>query len=119
MADGTAIGHLHLQVGDIPQADAFYRDVLGLKLMARYPGASFFASGNYHHHLGANIWNSRGVGTRADGMAGLSDYTLRFNDKATLDRSVAKLDELEIKSEKRDGGVFLKDPWGIGLTLSA
>jgi catechol 2,3-dioxygenase len=32
---------------------------------------------------------------------------------------VAKLDELEIKSEKRDGGVFLKDPWGIGLTLSA
>jgi catechol 2,3-dioxygenase len=30
-----------------------------------------------------------------------------------------KLDALEIKSEKRDGGTFLKDPWGIGLTLSA
>ncbi len=119
MAEGTAIGHIHLQVGDIPQADAFYRDVLGLKLMARYPGASFFASGGYHHHLGANIWNSRGAGTRSDHMTGLSDYKIRFNDKETLDKAVAKLDELEIKSEKRDGGVFLRDPWGIGLTLSA
>ncbi len=118
MADGTAIGHIHLQVGDIPQADVFYRDVLGLKLMARYPGASFFASGGYHHHLGANIWNSRGAGRRAEHMTGLSDYKIRFNDRQTLDRTVARLDQLEIASEKRDGGVFLKDPWGIGLTLS-
>ncbi len=118
MADGTAIGHIHLQVGDIPQADVFYRDVLGLKLMARYPGASFFASGGYHHHLGANIWNSRGAGRRAEHMTGLSDYKIRFNDRQTLDRAVARLDELEIASEKRNGGVFLKDPWGIGLTLS-
>ncbi|EJZ20692.1 VOC family protein, partial [Rhizobium sp. Pop5] len=71
MADGTAIGHLHLQVGDIPQADAFYRDVLGLTLMASRPGASFFATGGYHHHLAANIWNSRGAGARADNMTGL------------------------------------------------
>ncbi|MBY3615944.1 VOC family protein [Rhizobium bangladeshense] len=119
MAEGTAIGHLHLQVGDIPQADAFYRDVLGLKLMARYPGASFFATGGYHHHLAANIWNSRGATARTDNMTGLSDYRIRFNDKAALDAAVSRLDALEVKSEKRDGGVFLRDPWGIGLTLSA
>jgi len=119
MADGTAIGHIHLQVGNIPEADTFYRDVLGLKLMAQRPGASFFATGDYHHHVAANVWNSRGAGTRADGMTGLSDYTLRFNDKASLDKAVAKLDDLEVKSEKRNGGVFLHDPWGIGLTLAA
>jgi catechol 2,3-dioxygenase len=119
MADGTAIGHIHLQVGNIPEADTFYRDVLGLKLMAQRPGASFFATGDYHHHIAANVWNSRGAGTRADGMSGLSDYTLRFNDKASLDKAIAKLDELEIKSEKHNGSVFLRDPWGIGLTLSA
>ncbi|WP_221149529.1 VOC family protein [Rhizobium bangladeshense] len=119
MAEGTAIGHLHLQVGDIPQADAFYRDVLGLKLMARYPGASFFATGGYHHHLAANNWNSRGATARTDNMTGLSDYRIRFNDKAALDAAVSRLDALEVKSEKRDGGVFLRDPWGIGLTLSA
>jgi catechol 2,3-dioxygenase len=119
MADGTAIGHIHLQVGDIPEADAFYRDVLGLKLMARYPGASFFATGGYHHHIAANIWNSRGAGPRAEGMTGLSDFTMRFNDKAALDNAVQALDRLEIKAERRDGGVSFKDPWGIGLTLSA
>jgi catechol 2,3-dioxygenase len=119
MADGTAIGHIHLQVGNIPEADAFYRDVLGLKLMARYPGASFFATGSYHHHVAANIWNSRGAGARTEHMTGLSDYTLRFNDKAALDAAVGKLDGLQIAHDRRDGGVSLKDPWGIGLTLTA
>ena len=119
MADGTAIGHIHLQVGNIPEADTFYRDVLGLKIMARYPGASFFATGGYHHHVAANIWNSRGASTRSDKMTGLSDYTLHFNDKAALETAKAALEKLEIKTEARDGGVFLKDPWGIGLTLTA
>lgn len=119
MADGTAIGHIHLQVGDIPRADEFYRDVLGLQLMARYPGASFFSTGAYHHHVAANIWNSRGAQARADSMTGLSDYTLHFNDRAALDKAVATLDRLEIKSE-RSGDVWsLKDPWGIGLKLTA
>jgi len=119
MAEGSAIGHIHLQVGDVPGADAFYRDVLGLKLMARYPGASFFATGSYHHHIAANMWNSRGAGVREEHMTGLSNYTLQFNDKTALDTAVANLEALEIKAEKRDGGVSLKDPWGIGLTLAA
>lgn len=119
MPDSTAIGHIHLQVGDIPKADAFYRDVLGLELMASYPGASFFGSGKYHHHVAANIWNSRGAAARSDQMTGLSDYTLRFNDKAELDKAIAKLDELEISTTRSGEAVSLKDPWGIGLTLSA
>jgi catechol 2,3-dioxygenase len=119
MSDGTAIGHIHLQVGNIPEADTFYRDVLGLKIMARYPGASFFATGGYHHHVAANIWNSRGAGTRSASMTGLSDYSLHFNDKAALETAKTALEKLEIKTEARDGGVFLRDPWGIGLTLTA
>jgi catechol 2,3-dioxygenase len=119
MADGTVIGHIHLQVGDIPQADAFYRDVLGLKIMARYPGASFFATGGYHHHIAANIWNSRGAGARQANMTGLSGYTIRFNEKAALDKALAALEAQEIATSKTSEGWSLKDPWGIGLTLSA
>lgn len=119
MQDGTAIGHIHLQVGNVPEAEAFYRDVLGLKVMARYPGASFFATGGYHHHVAANIWNSRGAGARADSMTGLSDYSLRFTDKAALDEAAAALDRQEIVTSRTADGIFLKDPWGIGLTLSA
>ncbi|MFD1746599.1 VOC family protein [Rhizobium helianthi] len=119
MEPGTVIGHIHLQVGDIPQADAFYRDVLGLKIMARYPGASFFATGGYHHHIAANIWNSRGAMAREDAMSGLSDYTIRFNDQAALDQAVQNLDTLEIAATRTGTGWTLQDPWGIGLTLAA
>ncbi|MBW6421189.1 VOC family protein [Rhizobium sp. XQZ8] len=119
MAHGTAIGHIHLQVGDIQQADAFYRDVLGLKVMARYPGASFFATGGYHHHIAANIWNSRGAQARQGNTTGLSDYEVRFNDPAALEQALKALDAQEIATTKTAEGYSLKDPWGIGLTLAA
>jgi catechol 2,3-dioxygenase len=119
MAAGTALGHIHLQVGDIPQADAFYRDVLGLKIMARYPGASFFATGDYHHHIAANVWNSRGATTRLANMTGLSDYTVKFNDQAALSDALSALETHEIAATKSAEGWSLRDPWGIGLTLAA
>ena len=117
--NGTAIGHIHLQVSDIPEADAFFRDVLGLDIMARYPGASFFATGKYHHHVAANVWNSRGQPKRQGGMSGLADYTIRFNDRAKLDAAVKKLDELSIATTRTGDTVSLVDPWGIGLKLAA
>ena len=118
-ADGTAIGHIHLQVSDIPEADAFFRDVLGLDVMARYPGASFFATGKYHHHVAANVWNSRGQPKRHAAMTGLADYTIRFNDPAKLAAAVRKLDEMAIPTTRSGDTVSLVDPWGIGLRLSA
>ncbi|MBP2547570.1 catechol 2,3-dioxygenase [Neorhizobium galegae] len=119
MAAGTAIGHIHLQVGAIPEADAFYRDVLGLKIMARYPGASFFATGGYHHHVAANIWNSRGAGARQKTMSGLAGYTLKFEDKAALETARQALEKLEVATSRSAEGLSLVDPWGIGLTLAA
>ena len=55
--DGTIIGHVHLHVSDIPKAESFYADLLGLDVVVRgYPGALFMSAGGYHHHLGTNIW---------------------------------------------------------------
>ncbi len=119
MAEGTGIGHIHLQVSDIPEADAFFRDVLGLGLMARYPGASFFGSGKYHHHVAANIWNSRGAPKRETQMTGLSDYTIQFKDATERARAVAKLDTLGISVDRNGDTYSLVDPWGIGLKLAA
>ena len=117
--NGTVIGHIHLQVTDIPEADAFFQGVLGLDIMARYPGASFFATGKYHHHVAANVWNSRGQPKRQGGMTGLSDYTIRFNDPAKLEAAIGKLDALALPTTRSGGTVSLVDPWGIGLKLSA
>ena len=39
MAEGTTLGHVHLQVGSIPAADAYYTDGMGFEATARgYPG---------------------------------------------------------------------------------
>ncbi|MGE6743366.1 VOC family protein [Allorhizobium pseudoryzae] len=119
MAEGTALGHIHLQVGEVAQADAFFRDVLGLKVMARYPGASFFATGGYHHHVAANIWNSRGAQARQTGMTGLADYRLKFNAEGDLQAALAALDRQEIATTRTSEGWSLRDPWGMGLTLLA
>lgn len=119
MAEGTVIGHIHLQVGNIAQADSFYRDVLGLKVMARYPGASFFATGGYHHHIAANIWNSRDAVRRVEGMTGLAGYSLRFDDESLAATALDAAERQEIPATRTAEGHTLLDPWGIGITLSS
>ena len=58
----TTMGHVHLQVAEIPATEAFYTDLLGFDLSRRYGDqATFLSAGGYHHHLGANVWNSRGA----------------------------------------------------------
>lgn len=118
MANDTAIGHVHLQVGNVQEAEGFYRDVMGLGLMARYPGASFFGSGKYHHHIAANVWNSRGASTRKANMTGLSGYTLKVNDETEKQRILAELEKLEIATEREADGIAIRDPWGIGIKLA-
>ena len=58
----TVMGHVHLKVAKIPETIAFYRDVIGFALMAQLgPYAAFLSAGGYHHHLGANTWESYGA----------------------------------------------------------
>lgn len=73
--EGMRVGHIHLKVGSTEEAEAFYTRHLGLDLITRYPGASFLSSGGYHHHIGANIWQSRGAGPRKP-TAGLASFEL-------------------------------------------
>jgi len=51
------IGHVHLSVGDLADAEAFFVGELGLTVTQNtVPGALFFAKGEYHHHFAANTW---------------------------------------------------------------
>ncbi|MFB6304914.1 MAG: VOC family protein [Haloferacaceae archaeon] len=58
--DGTDVGHVHLEVSSTAAARAFYVDALGLRVRQTYGDeALFLAAGDYHHHVGANVWNGR------------------------------------------------------------
>lgn len=78
--NGTVIGHVHLQVGDLVSADSFYMDELKLACTSRMDSASFYGSGGYHHHIACNIWNSRGAGTRSTDSTGLMEVELLVTD---------------------------------------
>lgn len=116
--EGGSIGHVHLQVGDTEAADSFYRDLLGFDVAARYPGASFFGSGGYHHQLAANVWNSRRAGARADGMAGLDRVGIIVRDAAALDRIAARAGCAGVAAARGADGLTLLDPWGTAVMLS-
>lgn len=103
--EGMVVGHVHLQVGAVPEAEAFYAGQLGFEITTHYPGAAFYGSGGYHHHLGTNVWNSRGAGRRSEGTTGLADLELRA-DAAEYDRIAAA------------SGTALRDPWGTSVTVA-
>jgi catechol 2,3-dioxygenase len=77
MPAGTVVGHVHLQVADIPSAEAFYAGDLHLDVTVRsYPGALFLSRDGYHHHIGTNTWASAGAPPPPVGARGLKWFEL-------------------------------------------
>ena len=113
------IGHIHLRVGGLETARAFYADGLGLDVVAGSDerGATFLSSGRYHHHIGANIWQSRDAGQRQDGMTGLDWFSLHTSDQAILDARRADLQAKGFAVSAIDGGFEALDPWGTRVRL--
>ena len=103
--DGLTIGHVHLQVGNVGEAEKFYRDIIGMPVTSHYPGAAFYGSGGYHHHIATNIWNSRNAKARAFPATGLAEVTLRA-DAGDYAAIVA-----------RGGSDRLADPWGTPISV--
>lgn len=112
-----AIGHVHLQVGDTALAERFYSGILGFDIASRYPGASFFGSGGYHHQLAGNIWNSRGAGTRSEDMAGLDTVVLVVPDASARGAIVERAEVAGIPIAGRGDALDLRDPWGTRITV--
>jgi len=84
---GTRLGHIHLRVGNLAEAERFFTGTLGLDVTVRgYPGALFFAADGYHHHIGVNLWGVR-PGAHATGAAGLDTVYVSAAD-ATAARTV-------------------------------
>ncbi len=118
LTDETVMGHVHLRVADVASTVAFYRDVLGFALMAQLGAqAAFLSAGGYHHHLGANIWESRGAGPPPPGLAALRHATIVVPDAAERDRVLARAAAAGRVEGGPDGPV-VRDPSGNALVLT-
>ena len=117
---GTDMGHVHLRVSDVPDAIGFYRDVLGFDLMATYgPQAAFLAAGGYHHHIGANVWQSLGAPPPPAGTASLRHATVVLPTRSALDATLGSVADHGQEPQPRSDGFLVRDPSGTALLLTS
>src|ERR671912_129356 len=119
----VCIGHVHLKVADLERSISFYAGVLGFEVMQRWgTQAAFLSSGDYHHHIGLNTWESRGGSAPAPGTSGLYHLAILYPDRATLGDALRRVREASIPLDgASDHGVsealYLRDPDGNGVEL--
>lgn len=109
--DAASVGHVHLSVGDVATARAFYVDALGFDETADYRGSALFVSaGGYHHHMAMNVWNSRGAGPRMPAL-GLGRVDLTLPGADDLGELGERLRHHGIAVRDDGRGLAFDDPW--------
>ena len=112
------VGHVHLQVGDVQVARAFYVDALGFESTATgYPGALFASAGGYHHHIAMNVWHSAGAGPRAASL-GLGDVAVSVPAREDLDALIARLRAQNVPFADDGRAIRVNDPWGTQVSVA-
>lgn len=114
--DGSRVGHVHMRVGAIDAAEQFYQKVLGFDVTRRREGATFYATGRYHHHLATNIWESRGSPRRPGTTTGLAVLSLVAADGKAFDTAAERM--LAAGGKRTGNTVTAEDPWGNVAELS-
>ena len=120
---GVSIGHVHLKVADLDRAQDFYCRVLGFELTQRFGSqAAFLSSGDYHHHIGLNTWESLGGSPPPPRSTGLYHFAILYRTRPQLADALRRLLEARIPLDgASDHGVsealYLRDPDGNGVEL--
>lgn len=120
MPAGTTIGHVHLHVGDLGQAQAFYADGIGFDRMTwSYHGALFLGAGGYHHHLGTNLWAGPHAEPASSDEARLLEWTIHVPSAADVQAVAASVRRagFEVATPTAAEAVTA-DPWGTPLRIT-
>jgi catechol 2,3-dioxygenase len=100
---------MHLHVRNIPEADAFYRGVLGFDLMASLGSALFVSAGGYHHHLGANIWGTAGAPPPPPDAIGLRYFTILLPNNAEVGKVLDRVRGAGLAVADHEKGALIRD----------
>jgi catechol 2,3-dioxygenase len=118
MPAGTVLGHVHLFVGDLERAAAFYHMGLGLDQMVwSYPGALFLSAGGYHHHLGVNTW-AQGALVAGPADARLLEWTINLPTRDDARAAIESVARAGGDVESTPDGGTARDPWGTTVRMS-
>lgn len=111
---GTMMGHIHLHVSSISEAERFYTEGLGFKIVSHYPQAIFTSTGGYHHHIALNTWQGAGAPRPAQKSVGLNWFTLVFPSEEAREEAVARLQGIGAAVS----GYVVEDPSGNRIHLT-
>lgn len=107
----AVVGHVHLSVGDVATARAFYVDRLGFETTASLGSSALFVSaGGYHHHMAMNTWNSRGAGARRLAL-GLGEVQLRLPGTDDVGALTERMRHYGVQTRDDGRSVAFDDPW--------
>lgn len=114
----ASVGHVHLKVGDIPTARAFYADTLGFEVTNEFGSQALFVSaGGYHHHLGMNTWQSRGALDRAPAL-GLGEVVIELPTPDDLGALRERLAARHIGMRDDGRTLAFDDPWRNEISVA-
>jgi catechol 2,3-dioxygenase len=117
MPTGVVMGHMHLHVDNLPDAEAFFHRALGFdKTVWRYPGALFLSAGGYHHHVGANTW-AAGAPPSGDDDVRLLEWELVLPTADEAQRAAASCLLAGYPAKPEAGDWLVTDPSGTTLRL--
>jgi catechol 2,3-dioxygenase len=107
---GADMGHIHLQVATIRDAERFYVDVLGFERTIGMPTASFVSAGGYHHHIGMNTWAGIGVPPPPEGAARLLGYEVVLPSPPALSAAIDRIRAAGVSLAEDPEGWVVRDP---------
>jgi catechol 2,3-dioxygenase len=119
----TRIGHVHLKVSDLEKSLEFYCGLLGFEVMLRYGSeAAFISAGGYHHHIGLNIWSSKGQPPAPVSSPGLFHTAILYPERRDLAVALRRLMDAGYpmtgaSDHGVSGAIYLDDPDRNGVEL--
>ncbi|MFG6150313.1 VOC family protein [Halobacillus sp. B23F22_1] len=113
LPEGTVMGHIHLHVSQLEKAEEFYTKGLGFEVVNRFGDqALFISTGNYHHHIGLNMWAGAGAPAPSLESSGLESYTIILPDEEYRKNVVTRLERIGAYVKEEGGGIITSDPSG-------
>ena len=120
MPEATSIGHVHLHIADVEEANRFYCDLLGFEVqgMSLARGVSFVSAGGYHHHIGLNTWVGAGAPPPPPDALGLRHFAIVLPEEVELTRLLERIRAANLEASETESGILTHDPSRNGVLLT-